>query len=263
MTETEWLASSDPVAMLGEVTAPHNSDLPSPGWRASDRKLRLFACACWRHLWAKPEELAEAAAVEAFVDGDGPLLEIPAHWVNQPSAASAASDAAQGVWSNGARLGAAFLREIVGNPFRPAAIDRRWLTPAVLSLAAAAYDERGRRCLACNKWTDCKWCNSTRRIDDGSLDGARLAVLSDALEEAGHENGECVKCRGSGKVRCCGRWMYSCAELGVECDCKDTKFCDACPGRGFVDAGSLVGHLRSPGPHVKGCWAVDLLLGKS
>jgi hypothetical protein len=26
--------------------------------------------------------------------------------------------------------------------------------------------------------------------------------------------------------------------------------------------GELLGHLRSPGPHVRGCWAVDLLVGK-
>ena len=42
----------------------------------------------------------------------------------------------------------------------------------------------------------------------------RLAVLSDALEEAG------------------------CAEA------------------------RLLDHLRGPSPHVRGCWAVDLLLGK-
>jgi hypothetical protein len=26
---------------------------------------------------------------------------------------------------------------------------------------------------------------------------------------------------------------------------------------------SILGHLRSPGPHVRGCWALDLILGKS
>jgi hypothetical protein len=26
--------------------------------------------------------------------------------------------------------------------------------------------------------------------------------------------------------------------------------------------GDLLGHLRSPGPHVRGCWAVDLLTGR-
>jgi hypothetical protein len=25
----------------------------------------------------------------------------------------------------------------------------------------------------------------------------------------------------------------------------------------------ILGHLRGPGPHVRGCWVVDLLLGKS
>jgi hypothetical protein len=28
------------------------------------------------------------------------------------------------------------------------------------------------------------------------------------------------------------------------------------------DAAELLGHLRGPGPHVRGCWAVDLILGK-
>ena len=28
------------------------------------------------------------------------------------------------------------------------------------------------------------------------------------------------------------------------------------------DAAELLTHLRGPGPHVRGCWAVDLVLGK-
>ncbi len=27
--------------------------------------------------------------------------------------------------------------------------------------------------------------------------------------------------------------------------------------------GDLLGHLRGPGPHIRGCWALDLLLGKT
>jgi hypothetical protein len=45
-------------------------------------------------------------------------------------------------------------------------------------------------------------------------DPQRLAVLADALEEAG---------------------------------CNDAE---------------ILTHLRSPGPHVRGCWALDLILGK-
>ena len=36
---------------------------------------------------------------------------------------------------------------------------------------------------------------------------------------------------------------------------------DAFEDAGCADA-DLLGHLRGPGPHVRGCWAVDLLLGK-
>ena len=53
-----------------------------------------------------------------------------------------------------------------------------------------------------------------RRLPSGEFDSDRLAVLADALEDAGAD------------------------EL-------------------------LVGHCRGPGPHVRGCVAVDLLLGKS
>jgi hypothetical protein len=37
---------------------------------------------------------------------------------------------------------------------------------------------------------------------------------------------------------------------------------DALEDAGCADA-DLLGHCRSPGPHVRGCWAVDLLLGNS
>jgi hypothetical protein len=37
---------------------------------------------------------------------------------------------------------------------------------------------------------------------------------------------------------------------------------DALEDAGCADA-ALLGHCRGPGPHAQGCWAVDLLLGKS
>jgi hypothetical protein len=36
---------------------------------------------------------------------------------------------------------------------------------------------------------------------------------------------------------------------------------DALEEAGCADAG-LLGHLRSRGPHVRGCWALDLILGR-
>jgi hypothetical protein len=36
---------------------------------------------------------------------------------------------------------------------------------------------------------------------------------------------------------------------------------DALEEAGCADA-DILSHLRGPGPHVRGCWVVDLLLGK-
>lgn len=70
-----------------------------------------------------------------------------------------------------------------------------WQSGLIPKLAQAAYDE---------------W-----QLPAGTLDNTRLAILADALEEAG---------------------------------CTDAE---------------ILGHLRGPGPHVRGCWPVDLCLGKS
>lgn len=91
------------------------------------------------------------------------------------------------------------LRDIFANRFRPMpAIDSAWLSwndGIVGKLAQAIYDER--------------------ILPQGLLDQSRLAILADALEEAG-------------------------------CPVED-----------------VLSHLRSDGPHVRGCWVVDLMLGKS
>jgi hypothetical protein len=57
------------------------------------------------------------------------------------------------------------LRDIFGNPFRPLRFDPTLGTPTIISLAQAAYNER--------------------LLPQGHLDPQRLAVLADALEEAG------------------------------------------------------------------------------
>src|ERR1700679_2399155 len=56
MTEAEWLTSTDPAAMLRWVAEPYSIlsqciDYIIPVERPSDRKLRLFACACCRQVW--------------------------------------------------------------------------------------------------------------------------------------------------------------------------------------------------------------------
>jgi hypothetical protein len=130
---------------------------------------------------------------------------VPGAWVCADSAAESAaflfalssSDAAaerRAAEASELRAQCDFVRDLLGNPFRPVSLDAAHRTPTVVSLARAAYDER--------------------RLPSGELDPHRLAVLADAIEEVGSPD-------------------------------------------------DLVAHLRSPGTHVRGCWAVDLCLGLS
>src|SRR5262249_34126429 len=92
---------------------------------------------------------------------------------------------------------AALMRDLFGNPFRAMpTINPAWLAwndGTVVRLARSAYEER--------------------TLPEGTLDASRLAVLADALGEAGANAG-------------------------------------------------LLDHLRGPGPHVRGCWVIDLVLNK-
>ena len=253
MTEAEWIACNDPKPMLEFLQG-----------KVSERKLRLFACACCRHTWhllvhevsrhavEVAERYADGQATEdeqytAYQEADdvwqllgkafdeGLLQEDPSfaerirnagvHPFAAPEAADSAVAAVEDFGEDGAVSGAfctaatavawasstgdtpnteaeieeridqtLLLFDIFGNPFRPITINTAWLTPTVLSLAQAAYENR--------------------HLPSGILDIARLAILADALEDAG---------------------------------CNDSE---------------ILSHLRSAGPHVRGCFALDLLLGK-
>jgi hypothetical protein len=217
MTEAEWNACTDPDAML--------EFRPK---RASNRKRRLFACACCRRIWhfiptelshgavevaeryvdglatkqerdniwasafASAEEegiltdeysselvgwgcipggLAFNAAVEVVSDAEAAVIALDARaevaadafrmWHGEESSehALAAADAAE------KKAQSILLRDVLGNPFHPVTIHPTWLTPTVPALAQAAYDNR--------------------ILPAGTLDNTRLAILANALEDAG------------------------------------------------------------------------------
>src|SRR5690348_3067151 len=69
MTEAEWL-SSDLFTLLGKVKGEY-SRRNVPG-KASERKLRLFACACCRRIWpllTDPRSREAVLAGERYADG--------------------------------------------------------------------------------------------------------------------------------------------------------------------------------------------------
>ena len=235
MTEQQWLASNDPAAMLWYLARDSGPYGPYGRLQDQDRfaKLRSWVEAC--RLLASPTMMSWVFDLK-YAEG---IEKAAQEW---------GSDTSTSTYSHlTMSTRASLLRDIVGNPFRPVTFSQtslvctcpsgkggaystqegqlvclrcgkaanlewhQWLTSTVRSLAQAAYDERSRPAPsgpfpgigATTTW-----------VDDGTLDPARLAVLSDALEEAG-------------------------------CDNED-----------------MLRHLRSPGPHVRGCWALDLVLGK-
>jgi hypothetical protein len=233
VTGEEWLACADPTAMLEFLRDKGN-----------DRKLRLFACACRRRIAHRLPHDSDRDAideVEWHVDQEGGISQIEnkesqagsyyfsryvvCYWnADDPheryvaDAGPAFNAAVAAAWDSASAAGEVFfadsktygddpdaeqleritqarlLRDIFGNPFRPVQVKRSWLTSTVQNLAAVAYEERN--------------------LPSGELDAARVAVLADALEDAG---------------------------------CTD---------------GQVLDHLRGPGPHVRGCWAIDLVLAR-
>lgn len=334
MTEAEWEVSGDPEAMLSWTTSKGAFHAAERWPVVSDRKLRLFACACVRQAWHLLTDDRSRRAVEVaerYADGEATRAELddashvvydaeiqhapaPLHghlaWVAVDYNVGARLS---GVFANWADLAcaaesfprlAALLRDLVGNPWRPVTLppgpaceacggtgllgtlagklacytcgthpDRPGtgrlpspvLTPRVVSLAHAAYAERR---------------------PDGTLDPDRLAVLSDALEEAGLEGERCpAECEGGWLVRNNGGAFR----------------CGVCHGTGRIPH-PLLAHLRqtkeeyltshnfSAGdcrecgmtyaehmarkypedrcirrrtlPHYRGMWSLDLILGK-
>jgi hypothetical protein len=68
MTENEWLNSAHPASMLALLSS-----------KASDRKFRLFACACCRHIWhLLPNEEWQVAVetAERYADGEASVEEL-------------------------------------------------------------------------------------------------------------------------------------------------------------------------------------------
>jgi hypothetical protein len=231
MTEAEWLTATDPREML-----PFLRD------RASERKVRLYACAgaylVWDRLADERSRLAVLTA-ERFADSQADLVEL----MRAFNAAQQAWNEIPVVWGN---------RRVAGNKaltgtraaLRAAAVARNAANPEwdlQRAVWATLTDKGARKYALANLLRDIlgnpfrdvavdqavlTWNGGTvprlahaayeeRPLPAGPLDAARLGMLADALEDAG---------------------------------CADAD---------------LVGHLRGEGPHFRGCWVVDLLTARS
>lgn len=157
---------------------------------------------------------------------------------------------------------AALLRDIVGNPFRPVVLPEEATVPSVpLADFHGMNPEQFRDALRKRGWLRCPWLTPDvlgiaqaaygERNSDGTLEWDRLVVLSDALEESGCPTHDiCPVCEGAGSVGTnFGSSKY------------DVSRCRKCWGK-LTAPHPLLAALRSEGPHYRGFWALDLILGK-
>jgi hypothetical protein len=192
MTEQEWLACTDPGPMLEFLRG-----------KASDRKLRLFACACCRHIWQWLTDARSRKAIEVaedFADNNpadfslydkvmqtwkaagadwlpvvGDAMHFAVTYANWTASRHSTPDRQAIAVIHQAHI----LRDIFGPfPFGPVDLDHSWLTPTVISLAQAIYDERAFE---------------------------RMPSLADALEDAGCTNQQILEHGRGGRehVRAC------------------------------------------------------------
>ena len=233
MTEEGWLQCVEPTLIMAE-------SLPTPLYQRSHRKVRLFLAACCRRLWPllADERSKEAiATVERFADGlaDKKDLERARH------AAHAAA------------------RTIAGMPFSS--------EQAALRLAADTVAHLTRKSMSMG-------------------DTARAAVdaVAEAAAQAGAQRGIAAKARADAEVAesraqaaLCRHisgnpfrfystplyWPSVIVQLAEALyEQQDVAFAlaDALEEAGHAE---LAEHFREEKEHPKGCWAMDLVLGKS
>jgi hypothetical protein len=216
MTEAEWLTSTDPEKMLSLFTAHLNN-----------RKLRLFACACCRHIWPLLKSKSARRAIEvaeAFADGRATKEELrTARRATRNSrvtgtwaAAAWALDQHQGImlascaYRNAAaaakagwgstdekKVQADLLRCIFGNPFGPQPLNSNGRPKPIGNAILEANDGA-----VYNLMLDIYY--------DRAFES--MPVLADALEDAGCTDMDMIAhCRESVHARGC--WVVDMALL--------------------------------------------------
>jgi len=247
VTEREWLDAVDPESMLHFLQCS-----------ASERKLRLFACAACRHIWnmLTDEERCVVEIVERHADGLAKSEELQK---------AAQEMIRKELWEWGANYCVTGVRSLAATT--TSAYHTAWATAAEV-VAASGYTVRAARAAqvgynrpaglfpigaaqltAACKTAEKQACQAERI--------AQCALLRDIFHGAcppahfsSHwwtwEDGTVTKIARS--IYDEGRW----GEVQVLADALEEAGCDD---------QQILGHLRGPGPHVKGCWVVDGLLG--
>jgi hypothetical protein len=232
MTEQEWLTCTDPVPMLEFLRA-----------RANDRKLRLLmAAACRRvlHLLDERQYRALVEAGERVADGSLSPASLARYRTSCPPVSHSDLVVEERRWQehsrdfNGPVLA---IRAVWLSGSRDRHRVDECLHYAARGLLArhAIPEEHANQCRLILDIFGNPFCPM-------ALDPAWLRPIVTRLASAVYEERHLP----SGEL--------DPARLGVLADALEDAGCDNA---------ELLGHLRGLGPHVRGCWALDLLLGRN
>jgi hypothetical protein len=232
MTEQQWLACADPQAMLAFL-----------GGKISERKLRLLGVACCRRIWhfLDDERSRSAVAVaERFADG---LASEEERAAQRQEALAASNEARQAFEAHPERdWDALCLAEVTAD-----AADYTLYTPGLAktarhALQAVAYAGNVKRTAVAHEDERLAQCQLLREVIG---DPFRPVAFDPAVRQW---NGGCAVTLATE--------MYESRDFS-----RAPLLADMLEDAGVNDA-QLLGHLRGPGPHARGCFAIDLLLGR-
>lgn len=222
MTEAEWLGCGAPEPMLRYL-----------GASASDRKVRLFSCACCRRAWdlARDPRLHEILSlVEGFADGT----------VNDRARGRAHGLASQLIYLEG-QIG--YAQSCLGAELREAA--RKTVSRLHFSFGCEAAFAIGSTVGA-----------GTPRPEAARAEGEQQTPL--VRDIFGNPFRPVIFslewCTDTAVAL--ARQMYESRDFGAM-----PILADALQDAG-CDKDDILSHCRGDGPHVRGCWVVDLVLGK-
>jgi hypothetical protein len=256
MTEAEWLACLQPGQMLAFVRKRSGRrESVSAIWplQPARRFFRLFACACCREEWCELADRRAKRAVEVaerFADGTAKPeeLDIARAEVREGLGDRGSLDARPGLWLAGtAAAGQATIHDGAAGAARML-IDRRarqWL--GLPREGEPYHDDGGRDAWKASRHkVGCLPCALVRDIFGNPFRSTVLrpdcrTPVSLSLAQTAYDE----RILPSGHLDLVRLAILSDALEEVGCD--DT---------------SILDHLRGPGPHVRGCWAVDLVSSK-
>lgn len=232
MTEDEWMASENPQVMLDFLC----------GNKTSERKLRLVAVACYRrilHLVADQRSVDAVLIAERSIEGTASKEEIR----NAARAARQAYD--EGVLRND---GIHHTNEALGATYLFIEAQEAVRCAAVYATYAAGDDAVG----------SVTGCPDAYHLQTSGQTKEQLHQVSLIRDIIGNP---------FRRVSVDSSWLTTTVVALGQSIYEDGAFdrfpvlADALEEAGCTNA-DVLGHCRASGPHVRGCWAVDLLLGK-